>query len=335
MNRSDFMSRFDFPSYVYSKFDTIVETSDEDRVRVLCPFCGDSSGHLYILLSAGLPYCQRCKYSPKSPIRFISDLESIPIGKVIEWVDEDGWGADSRKSVSEIVDELFYCDEEDIFEYVNIGLEESFVSVLEMTGISIVDSRVGEALQYLYSREVTDDDIIKFDIRFAYAGKYSGRIIVPCRYEGDVVSFVARDISGNSDRKYLNPLGNKQSDFLFNRDSVESECVVVVEGVFDAIKISSVCPVVASFGKSLSARQMMLLNEFREVIFYWDMDAYPQAELYADKLSPACRTVLHPDTKDAGDRTPNESLELIGAAVPFSGVDYEVFKMNLLLDKCV
>ena len=335
MDRSAFMSLFDFSSYIYSKFDSILETSDEDRIRVMCPFCDDSSGHLYVLLSAGLPYCQRCKYNPKSPIRFISDLENIPTSKVVEWVDDGGWSADHRKSVSEIVDELFYDDEEEVFEYITMDLEEVFVPVLEKTSISVVDSKLENALNYLHSRKVTDEDIKKFDIRFAYSGKYSGRIIVPCCYQGDVVSFVARDVSGNSDRKYLNPIGNKQSDFLFNADSIDSDFVVVVEGVFDAIKISSACPVVATFGKSLSGRQLSLLNGFREVIFYWDADAYPQVETYAKKLFPLCRTVLHPDLRDAGERSVADSLELIKAAALLTGLDYEVFKMNFLLDRGV
>ena len=75
MNRVEFLSRFDFHGYIISRFSTIIETSEEDRIRVNCPMCDDTSGHLYILLSAGLPYCQKCKYNPRSPVKFIADLE--------------------------------------------------------------------------------------------------------------------------------------------------------------------------------------------------------------------------------------------------------------------
>ena len=87
MNRKDFLLNFDFASYVSNKFSSVYETSDEDRVRVDCPFCDDTKGHLYVLVSAGLPYCQKCKYDPKSPVRFISDVEGISIREVLAMAD--------------------------------------------------------------------------------------------------------------------------------------------------------------------------------------------------------------------------------------------------------
>ena len=333
MNREAFLSNFDFRSYVHSKFDTIIETSLEDRVRVLCPFCGDKSGHLYILLSEGLPYCQRCKYNPRSPIKFISDIENIPVRDVIEWVDSDFDGSGSRVMVSEVIENLFSIVEDLEFEYDVMELEDCFVPVLNKTGVPIIDKRVLDALTYLYSRGFNNSDIEKFDMRFAYDGKYSGRVIVPCRYRGDIVSFVARDVFDSSDRKYLNPIGNKQSDFLFNYDYIESNCVVLTEGVFDAVRISSDFPAVASFGKSLSSRQIKLLDEFKLVIFYWDLDAYEQAHGYASKLSVECKTILHPDDKDAGSRSRVENARLIKGAVPFDSIAYEVYKMDLPIDR--
>ena len=125
----------------------------------------------------------------------------------------------------------------------------------------------------------------------------------------------------------MNPKGNKQSDFLFNWRGVGSETVVLTEGVFDAISAGAVTPAVASFGKSLSARQISLLNAFKRVIFYWDLDAYPQAERYASSLQSDCLVVLHCDGKDAGSRSFKENKSLIESAVRFDSVDYEMFKL--------
>ena len=251
MNRKDFLLNFDFASYVSNKFTEVYETSDEDRVRVNCPVCDDTKGHLYILISAGLPYCQKCKYDPKSPVRFISDVEGISIREVLAMA---------------------------------MSLGQNFVSVVELSGIPGIDRHIKEARRYLSSRGIGKDVAKKFGIHFCYDGEFAGRIIIPCFYQGDLVTFVARDLYGHSDRKYLNPKGNKQSDFLYNYDSIKGDTVVLVEGVFDAIHNSQVAPTVASFGKSLSNRQINLLNGFRRVIFYWDLDAYPQVEKYNRRI---------------------------------------------------
>mgnify|MGYP006398596015 FL=1 len=330
MNRQEFLLKFDFPSYVSRKFSDVYTTSDEDRVRVHCPSCSDSKGHLYILLSAGLPYCQRCKYDPKSPLKFISDLEGMSVGEVFSMADDGIFIAVSDMEVEDIIDGLFEEDEEEVFKYTDVELNHTFVSVLEMVDIPHVDSMLRMSKRYLNSRGISDSTIEEFDIRFCYEGPYSGRIVVPCYYNGAIVTFVARDLFGTSERKYLNPIGNKQSDFLFNLDSVDGDTIVLTEGVFDAIKAAEVAPAVASFGKSLSRRQISMLNGFKKVIFYWDFDAYPQVEKYARKIQAECYVVLHSDGRDAGERTCEENEELLKNSVSVDSVVYQMFKMEHL-----
>jgi len=330
VNRQDFLLKFDFPGYVIRKFSEVYETSDEDRIRVHCPFCEDDKGHLYILLSAGLPYCQRCKYDPKSPLKFISDMEGVSISEVSSMASDGGFVPSLDVDIEDLVDELFEEEEEKIFIYKDVELGHTFVPILESTGIPNVDNMLSASRRYLISRGIDESTIEEFDIRFCYEGMYSGRIVVPCYYKGSIVTFVARDLFGTSDRKYLNPMGNKQSDFLFNLDSVDGDVVVLTEGVFDAIKASEVVPSVASFGKSLSSRQIGMLNGFKKVIFYWDFDAYPQVEKYVRKIQAECHVVLHSDGKDAGERTNGENEELLKNSVPVDSVVYQMFKMEHL-----
>ena len=326
MNRKEFLSKFDFDGYVRSRFSPIIETSAEDRVRVFCPMCGETKGHLYILLSEGLPYCQRCKYDPKSPIKFVADVEGVTFADVYRMCDEGGVGLDT--SVDEAVESLFEEEEEEYFEYEVMELPKDVNTPLFDSGLSTPVARAFEkARDYLEERGVTHDQIRKYNIKYCYCGQYGGRLIVPCFYKGDLVTFVGRDIFGYSSRKYLNPMGNKQSDFLFNFDNVEVDTVVLTEGVFDAISVSRSFPSVASFGKSLSKRQIRLLNRFKSVIFYWDRDAYPQAEKYASLLQSECRVVLHADGEDAGSRSNEENNKLLSSAVHFNSVDYEMFKL--------
>ena len=108
---------------------------------------------------------------------------------------------------------------------------------------------------------------------------------------------------------------------------------MLTEGVFDAIKISRIAPSVASFGKSLSRRRIDLLNRFKKVIFYWDKDAYPQAERYASEIQAECVTVLHPDEMDAGARNVVDSKRLISEAVHFYSAAYQLFNTQDRVDK--
>jgi DNA primase len=330
MRREEFLDGFDFNEYVRSRFDTVLNTSDDERVRVQCPFCNDRSYHLYILISEGLPYCHRCNYSPRNPIKFISDLERIPEGEVVKWADENATllGNPVQDILEAVLSEESFPQDPTPFEAMTLGME--FVPVLESTGISIVDKQLHQAYTYLQGRSLSRAQVESFDIRYCYEGSFSGRIVIPCYFRGEVVTFVARDLSGFDKRKYLNPKGTKQSDFLFNYDKVDSDWVVVTEGVFDAINVSSIAPVVASFGKKLSKTQISLLSKFKKVVFYWDKDAYPAVDQYARKVSASCYTVLHPDSCDAGDRTPADNSLLINQAVPTNSVKYSLYKVDQL-----
>jgi len=328
MRRYEFLEGFDFSEYVLSRFDTVIHTSDDERVRVQCPFCSDRGAHLYIWLSEGLPYCQRCDYNPRGPVKFISDLERIPVREVITWVDENVVSpVNPVRDLMESLDEDRRVEDSECkFESVELGLE--FAPVWENTGIPSIDKRVRAAYKYLEGRFITQRQVESFDIRYCYSGPFSGRLVVPCYFQGDIVTFVARDLSGLDKRRYLNPKGTKQSNFLFNYDNVDSDWVVVTEGVFDAIAVSSVAPVVATFGKKLSKAQISLLSKFRKVVFYWDEDAYPSVDKYAGKVSASCYTVLHPDDEDAGSRSALENESLIESAVPVDSVRYAVYKVS-------
>ena len=69
------------------------------------------------------------------------------------------------------------------------------------------------------------------------------------------------------------------------------------------------------------------MNSFKRVIFYWDRDAYPQAETYSRKLQSDCRVVCHSDGQDAGSRSIGDNSRLLRGAVSFGSVKYEMFKL--------
>ena len=319
---------FDFESYIDKKFDKLYPTGKPYRVRTHCPFCDDEkTGHFYIHIPRRVVFCQKCKYDPKWLPKFLADMEGLTSQEAINLITDSTFNFVEKRKVDEIVEDLYpeegdYLDE---FSYEKLEFDSTFVNILTSTDIPSLDRCVLQAKSYLNGRGVSDFQIQKYDIRYCYDGRFGGRIIVPCYYQGDLVTFVGRDIMGDSFRKYLNPTANKQGDFLFNYDRVKGDRIVVAEGVFDAIAIGE--NAVASFGKSLSQRQISLLNKFKEVIFYWDDDAYEQVERYAGRINGSVRTILHPDALDAGSRSYEENQRIIEEAVFVNSVASSIFSI--------
>ena len=321
------IKNFDFEAYVDSKFEKVYRTGKAYRIRTHCPFCDDEkTGHFYIHIPKRWVYCQKCKYDPKWLPQFLADMEGISHSAAVDRLTNDELIFGDKQKVSEIVDGIYEEEDTNVeHTYCDLELDLSFVPVLEKTDIPTIDKHLSVAQSYLYDRGLSEFQIKKYDIRYCYTGRYSGRVVVPCYYQESIVTFVARDITNYAHQKYLNPTANKQGDFLFNYDGVLGERVIVTEGVFDAMAIGD--DAVASFGKSLSQRQLNLLNVFSEVIFYWDDDAYEQVERYAKKINGVVKTVLHPDALDAGSRLPEENLRIIDDAVLVGGVANTIFSI--------
>ena len=91
------------------------------------------------------------------------------------------------------------------------------------------------ALNYLVERGIRKSDVLKWKIGFCCAGEFEGRLIIPsfdmC---GDLNFFIGRAYDG-SWIKYRNSESSK--DIIFNELFLNfANDVVLVEGVFDAIK---------------------------------------------------------------------------------------------------
>jgi hypothetical protein len=92
--------------------------------------------------------------------------------------------------------------------------------------------------------------------------KFRNRIILPYRYKGMIVGHNARFIGTPPDGKTPKYMLSKPMNFVFNLDkqNVDRNALVVVEGDFDAISIDAV-----SLGSnSLSEGQASLINQLRK-----------------------------------------------------------------------
>ncbi len=136
--------------------------------------------------------------------------------------------------------------------------------------------------EYGGSRDLTETDIERFEMGYCSRGTMKGRWCVPYHNpDGDLVGYVGRHIADpvpDKETKYKLPKGFHKQLELFNLHRVKghSKHVVVVEGVFDAIRLHSLSmPAVALVGTAMSDAQIQLLVQsgFKSVTVLLDNDA--------------------------------------------------------------
>ena len=128
------------------------------------------------------------------------------------------------------------------------------------------------ALKYLKERGVSHADIVRWKIGYCFDGQYRGRIIIPSfNDDGDANYFIARSYNGDSYR-YKNPQASK--DIVFNELFVDwNDDLVVVEGVFDAIRAGNAVPILGSTLRTDSRLLRKIVSNDTPVYMALDPDA--------------------------------------------------------------
>jgi DNA primase len=108
--------------------------------------------------------------------------------------------------------------------------------------------------------------------------RYKNRMMIPIRDEyGNLISFTGRDLTGNSNAKYLhgpvNALFQKKKVIWGLRNSrnliSEKDYVIVTEGQLDAMALVDVgIPAVSILGANVSEEQMLLLSKLTQNIYF-------------------------------------------------------------------
>ena len=136
------------------------------------------------------------------------------------------------------------------------------------------------ALSYLYKRNITDEDILKYNIGYCDSGLYSNRIIIPSYdLDGTLNFFVGRDFY-SSKMKYRNSPTSKDIigfDLFINWD----EPLILCEGVFDAMAFKR--NAIPLFGKTVMKTLQKKIIESRVKTIYLALDN--DAMIEATKIS--------------------------------------------------
>lgn len=336
----------DFQSLVEMKLEPVGKSNNDVVYR--CPRCDDQSGHLYVNYDKGYFNCFKCSLGGKK-IEGLLKVLQIEIG-----YDYEKLYSEQESELDSII--AIRDKKPKIVDIVEYSTDLTTLTAYYSYHVSPLST---SAYNYLLNRGLSQEQIVKLSVgegvnRYGekiiignkeFIGRdYSGRIMVPSRRRDGLISFyVGRDYTGTKEPKYLNPpkeLGAASED-VWNLDMVDSDSVIICEGVFTAIAASPrKLNAVATYGKSIamvssndsgiqvtSQGEKLLAKRFKNYYVAYDADAHEEAikscnYLY-DRGANVYLVLIDPKKygpkADVADIGYDEFLTLMSNAVHYKG----------------
>jgi len=279
-----------------------------------CPKCNHEKPKMSVNIEKDAFKCWICDYSGNKISYLISK-----------------YGANHYSDWSNLVDEI------DLSEYEFIFSEKSAVSNIDLDLPHEFKTLTGKKhgsknkpLNYLYKRGLTDFDILKWKIGFCDYGDYAGRIIVPSFDSGGNLNyFIARSYYGDW-MKYKNPKASK--NIIFNDLNINwNKDIVLVEGVFDAIRHDNCIPLLGSSLREDHVLFEKICRNKKEVYLALDNDA-KQKEIYISKkfkqYGVSVKSIRISPYSDAAEMPVKEFNDRKLKAEIMSEFDYIKYKLN-------
>jgi DNA primase len=205
-----------------------------------------------------------------------------------------------------------------------VALPEEYKTLQNSTDIIAKQARV-----YLKSRNINDDEIIKYNIGYCEYGDYANMLIFPSYDKhGNLNYFTSRSFKRDSFIKYKNP--------NFTRDVVPFELfinwdlpIILCEGPFDAVAIKR--NVIPLLGKNIQPALMkqIIKSNVKQVYIALDNDAIKQALEHAERLIDEGKEVylIEMEGKDPSDIGFKEFHRLMNRTKPTNL--YSIMKLKL------
>jgi DNA primase len=282
-----------------------------------CPFCNHHKPKLEINLNETSNgenkwHCWVCDKRGKSIIKLLQ-LIGAPKDKILE-----------AKTITKYTSGKIEIKEVD----KKVELPEEFIS------LSLPDTNIEykHAINYLKRRQITLDDILKYNIGYCINGKYSNCIIIPSYdKDGNLNYFTARNFDKNSSIKYKNP--------DVSRDIIPFELfinwnlpIIICEGPFDALAIKR--NVIPLLGKNIqkSLKKKLVKSEVRKIYIALDKDAIKQALSFCEELINEGKEVylVEMADKDPSDMGFENFTNLIQTVQPLTFSDLFEKKLELI-----
>lgn len=190
-----------------------------------------------------------------------------------------------------------------------------------------------KALAYAYSRGVTDEDIITYNIGYCEEGSYDGYLIIPNYNESGILNYFTTRTFIPSKPKTRNPPSSRKDIIGFEFQLNWNLPVILVESALNAITIKyNASPLYGSNLLDCVVRKLYE-KEVSEVIFCWDRDAYEKSVTAAATLAAngiRTKVVKFPLDQDANNLGHDQTWQLINST-PFS--TFEDLEYTRLLSK--
>lgn len=242
-----------------------------EELLFFCPFCKHHKRKLSVNLLSNNFKCWVCDVRGKNIRRLLKNRLSP--SHLYEWdklhniVDLSRLNTDLFESKKELVEEI-------------VDLPKEFISLANKN----LPVTTNFAIKYLLDRGLTKQDIILWKIGVCLSGDYSGRIIVPSfNQDGNCNYFIARAY-GKEFPRYMNP--NVSKDVVFNELFIDwNKDIILVEGVFDAIKAENSIPLLGSTLHEGSILFNKIVQYDPTVYIALDPDAEKKSNLIIEKLA--------------------------------------------------
>jgi len=286
---------FDVIGYLDSRGIDYRESGDNvgsNDVNIDCPFCGETRKHLGIHKSKGLLNCWLCNFAHLDRRPSLYDLIMTI----------EGCSFREAKAIAKEFSDEVGLPEPDAPPLVKPRRKVSLPEEAEtFHSKTYFKAHKRKASSYLSSRGFDPAHLAeKYGLCFCPSGKYTGRIIVPVYYEGELVTYLGRDYLGQSELRYLNcPISESKKSprqCLYAWDFFDSShgFVRVVEGVTDVWALDDDCTL-ALFTNKISRWQVGLLSHLAayegvsSLRIALDGDAYVRAMDIASEMSAASK----------------------------------------------
>ena len=252
-----------------------------------CPFCHHHKKKLQINLNTQQWHCWVCDSKGRKIQTLLRRLQvdNKKIKKVYEIYGDD------------YIVSTISTDEEK----VELRLPSEFKSLLEKPkGLNPLYKKV---VQYAKDRNITKEDIIRYNIGYCDGGIYNNRIIIPSYDSNNRLNyFIARSVFVEEKFKYKNPPVSKNVT-MFENQINWNQPITLCEGVFDALAIKrNAIPLLGKFiPKTLM--DSIYKKGVKEIKILLDTDAQEQALYYVNYFmnNGIVVTNILPTEKDAGE----------------------------------
>jgi len=277
-----------------------------------CPQCDHEKKKLSVNVDKNVFKCWVCDWSGKNIYRIVKRYGSTD--NRYEW----------RSFVEQIEIENF---SDKLFspvlkkETTKLALPREFISLANKN----LPNTSLYPLNYLKSRGIDKNNIIKWKMGYCPTGKYAGRVLIPSfSEEGEINYFVTRSYD-NDWKKYINP--DVSRDIVFNYPYVDfDEEVVIVEGVFDAVKAgTNSIPILGSTLNENSKLFYEIVKNDTCVYLALDPDAIKKTNCIIDLLLRHDIETYFVDASpyaDVGEMTSEQFLERKQRAVLLDSNNY-------------